>query len=240
MHTHLTDFSLRPSSSSQPRDKIYNSFTHIFDAPQTNTDLVIAESLRKTYPNLHLTICSTYSVNYLGYAASGQATAVPIDSDDAVTANLKWKFYAPPKSRMDGGEGALGETIQFGKYLYKWTGKEYLLYIAIGMQGGFSIRNSYLLGPSKEDTEALMLTAGHYASELHDEILVFDGGYWQKSKELWKSVEHSTWDDVILAESMKKAIMGEVKKFFDSRERYARLKVPWKRGIIYYGPPGKP
>ena len=240
MRTHLTDFPLRPSSSSQPRDKIYNSFTHVFDAHQSNTDLVIAESLRKTYPNLHLTISSTYGVNYLGYAASGQATAVPVDSDDAVTANLKWKFYAPPKKRMDGGEGALGETIQFGKYLYTWSGKEYLLYIAIGMQGGFSIRNSYLLGPSKEDTEALMLTAGHYASELHDEILVFDGGYWQKSKELWKSVEHSTWDDVILDESMKKSIMGEIHKFFDSRERYARLKVPWKRGIIYYGPPGKP
>ena len=108
------------------------------------------------------------------------------------------------------------------------------------MHGGFTTRNSYLLGPSKEDTEALMLAAGHYANEVHEEILVFDGGYWQKSKELWKSVEHSTWDDVILDESMKKAIMGEVKKFFNSREKYARLKVPWKRGIIYYGPPGKP
>ena len=141
--------------------------------------------------------------------------------------------------RIDGGEGALGENIQFGKYLYTWDGKEYLLYIMVGMQSIYTIRNSYLLGPSKEDTESLMLAAGHYASELHDEILVFDGGYWQKSRALWKSVEHSTWDDVILDEGMKKAIMGEIHKFFDSRERYARLKVPWKRGIIYYGPPGK-
>lgn len=133
----------------------------------------------------------------------------------------------------------MGETIQFGKYLYTWNGKEYLLYIIRGMQGNYTIRNSYLLGPLKEDTESLMLAAGHYASELHDEILVFDGGYWQKSRELWKSVEHSTWDDVILDEGIKKAIMGEIHKFFDSRERYARLKVPWKRGIIYYGPPGK-
>lgn len=38
---------------------------------------------------------------------------------------------------------------------------------------------------------------------------------------------------------MKKSIMGEVDKFFDSRERYQRLKVPWKRGVIYYGPPGR-
>lgn len=238
MHTHLADLPVRPFSSHH-RDNIYKSFTHVFDAPQTNTDLVIAEALRKAYPDLYLTISSTYGVNYLGFAASGQATAVPIDGDDAVTSSLKWSFYAPPAKRMDGGEGALGESIQFGKYLYTWNGKEYLLYIIIGMQGGFSIRNSYLLGPSKEDTEGLMLAAGHYASELHDEILVFDEGYWEKSKDLWKSVENSTWDDVILDEGMKKAIMGEINRFFESRDRYARLKVPWKRGIIYYGPPGK-
>jgi len=29
-----------------------------------------------------------------------------------------------------------------------------------------------------------------------------------------------------------------VTQFFDSRERYDRLRVPWKRGIIFYGPPG--
>ena len=237
MHTHSADLPFRPSSKS--RDAIYTSFTHVFDASQTNTDAVIAESLRKTYPNLHLIISSTYSVNYLAFAASGQATAVPVDSDDALTANLKWKFYAQPAKRMDGGEGALGEEVQFGKYIYTWNGKEYLLYIVLGMQGSYQILNSYLLGPSKEASENLMLAAGHYASELHDEILVFDSGYWQKSHDLWKSVENSTWDDVILDEGMKKAIMGEIHKFFDSKERYARLKVPWKRGIIYYGPPGK-
>ena len=238
MHTHLADLPIRPSSSHH-RDSIYKSFNHVFDAPQTNSDLVIAEALRKTYPHLHLTISSTYGVNYLSFAASGQATAVPVDGDDTVISSLKWTSYAPPAKRMDGGKGALGESIQFGKYLYTWNGKEYLLYIIIGMQGDFSIRNSYLLGPTKEDTEGLMLAAGHYANELHDEILVFDEGYWEKSKGLWKSVENSTWDDVILDEGMKKAIMGEINKFFDSRDRYARLKVPWKRGIIYYGPPGK-
>lgn len=83
-----------------------------------------------------------------------------------------------------------------------------------------------------------MLAACQYQDALHGEIWVFDGGRWAKSRELWKSVEHASWDDVILDEGMKMAIMGEVTKFFDTREKYARLKVPWKRGIIYYGPPG--
>jgi transitional endoplasmic reticulum ATPase len=38
---------------------------------------------------------------------------------------------------------------------------------------------------------------------------------------------------------MKDAIRADVDHFYDSRETYENLKIPWKRGIIYYGPPGK-
>ncbi|KAJ2971269.1 hypothetical protein NUW58_g9464 [Xylaria curta] len=48
----------------------------------------------------------------------------------------------------------------------------------------------------------------------------------------------ASWDNVILDDGMKKAIIDDHVSFFDSRDTYARLKVPWKRGIIYYGPPG--
>lgn len=37
---------------------------------------------------------------------------------------------------------------------------------------------------------------------------------------------------------MKNAIRNDVENFYDSRDTYEKLKVPWKRGIIYYGPPG--
>ena len=68
--------------------------------------------------------------------------------------------------------------------------------------------------------------------DIHEEVLIFDGGYWQKSKELWQSVQRSNWDDIIMDAGMKKAIMGVVDQFFNAKERYLKLKVPWKRGII--------
>ena len=34
---------------------------------------------------------------------------------------------------------------------------------------------------------------------------------------------------------MKNAIRNDVENFYDSRATYEKLKVPWKRGIIYYG-----
>lgn len=73
---------------------------------------------------------------------------------------------------------------------------------------------------------------------MHNEVWVFDQGYWQKSFELYDSVQKASWEDVILDESMKEAIIRDVDTFFDSRDTYEKLKVPWKRGVIYYGPPG--
>jgi hypothetical protein len=41
------------------------------------------------------------------------------------------------------------------------------------------------------------MEAGRWSAELHDEVWVFDGGYWQKSSELWESVHTSSWDNVM-------------------------------------------
>ncbi len=51
-------------------------------------------------------------------------------------------------------------------------------------------------------------------------------------------MQGASWENVILKPSMKEAIIEDVNDFFDSRSTYRRLQVPWRRGVIYYGPPG--
>lgn len=46
------------------------------------------------------------------------------------------------------------------------------------------------------------------------------------------------WDDVILPEGQKADIRGAVEAFFGARDAYARLRMPWKRGLLFVGPPG--
>jgi transitional endoplasmic reticulum ATPase len=89
-----------------------------------------------------------------------------------------------------------------------------------------------------QETDALLLAAGKWTSQLHDEIFVFDNGYWDKSKELWKSVSGASWEDVILSPSMKQNLISDVQGFFDNQSLYAQFAVPWKRGIILHGVPG--
>ncbi|KAF2429739.1 P-loop containing nucleoside triphosphate hydrolase protein [Tothia fuscella] len=229
------------SSSSKSKDHTAAVYYHQGDAPRVNTDLVIIQSLEKQYPGKEIITVPESSCNLLAFAASGIATAIPDEKNATDSGPLKWDYYFPPASRLEGGSGVIGSNVLFGKYKYIYKDYEYILYIVDGRDGGSSyplVRNNYIISSTSNSAKALILAAGDYHSTLHGEIWVFDAGWWHKDAALWDSIQRSTWDDVILDEDMKKAIIGDVSRFYDGRDVYKRLKVPWKRGIIYHGPPG--
>lgn len=134
------------------------------------------------------------------------------------------------------------------RFHYTWEDHEYLVYFVV-YQDVFQAqtREFFILHPRLEDniidghcieTDALVLAAGKWTSLLHEEIWVFDNGFWEKSKELWKAVDGSSWDDVILDPEMKKNLIEDVQGFFDNKDLYGQYAVPWKRGIILHGVPG--
>ncbi|KAI0971204.1 ATPase [Xylaria arbuscula] len=212
---------------------------------RVNTDTVIAQSLAAQYPDLHLTIAPpTGGLSLVAYAQAGHATCKAVVADgkkDGVFAPVVWTDYLPPARRLDGDLGALRATLRFAKFEYGWRGHDFIVYVVDGRDGdepyGGST-NHYILSGTRFPAEALLLAAGSWANELHGEVWVFDQGYWQKNAELFRSVMGASWENVILEESMKRAIIEDHNSFFDSRDTYARLKVPWKRGVIYHGPPG--
>ncbi|KAM0480809.1 hypothetical protein ACHAPX_003696 [Trichoderma viride] len=232
-----------PHPHPPPHDETTRQFFHHSSARRTNTDTVIAKALRQQYPNLTLSIAPAATCNLTGYAASGHAQSAPLhdSDDDHVPASLSWTVYLPPARRMDGGLGVVAKDTHFEKYLYQWKGHDFIVYLVDGRDGGQSypiIVNYYVLSTSEELATQLILAAGRWTSDLHEEIWVFDGGYWAKSAELYQSAMKASWESVILDEEMKNALIEDHLSFFRSRATYDRLKVPWKRGIIYYGPPG--
>ena len=50
--------------------------------------------------------------------------------------------------------------------------------------------------------------------EVHGEILVFDGGGWCKSEELYQTIKAATFDDLILPARMKEEIQDDFANFF--------------------------
>lgn len=234
-----------PPGHGHPSEKTTAKFFNHASARRIDTQCVIATSLKRQYPNLELTIAPIYTTNLLGFAAAGHATITPLTedlgSDNKYPTSLCTTNYVPPPRRIDNSPGFLIKDIIFAKYMLKWQNKDFILYIADGRDGDQSypqLKNNYILAPSTHFTESLLLAAGKWSDLLSDEIWVFDGGWWQKSRELWESIQGATWENVILDEGMKKSLIEDHLNFFNSKETYGRLKVPWKRGVIYWGPPG--
>ncbi|KAK3491570.1 P-loop containing nucleoside triphosphate hydrolase protein [Neurospora crassa] len=220
-------------------------FNHA-SARRIDTQCVIAATLKRQYPNLELTIAPIYSVNLLGFAAAGHATITPLSEDLCSSANkyptsLSTTSYVPPARRIDNSPGFLVKDILFAKYLLKWQSKEFILYIVDGRDGASAyphLKNNYILAPSTHLSESLLLAAGKWSDSLLNEIWVYDHGRWEKSRELWESIQGASWENVILDGDMKEALIQDHLNFFESKETYKKLKVPWKRGVIYWGPPG--
>ena len=224
-------------------DDTTREFFHHSNGQRVATDVVIVEALKRQYPQLELTVAPAGLCNLLSYAAAGYATATPLDDNKSpYTSSLKWRQYVPPARRIDHQPGAIVDQVLFGKYMYAWKDYEFVLYVVNGRDGFASypqIINNYILSSTeKHVVDELLMEASRWSIELHNEVWVFDSGYWQKSAELWQSVQQSEWKDVILPEDKKQAIIEDADNFFNSRDTYTNLKVPWKRGIIYYGPPG--
>lgn len=135
--------------------------------------------------------------------------------------------------------GTFSEDVKFGTYNVKWSGHDFIVYILKYPHSSFDVVQHYILhkGPEARSRELLLAAAG-WTRQLHEEILVFERGYWKKDSELWTDMQKASWDDIILKQEFKDELQQDVTGFFDSQKLYKSLAIPWKRGIIMLGPPG--
>ncbi|KIV80914.1 hypothetical protein PV11_08380 [Exophiala sideris] len=236
-----------PEPFDAPREasnEVSKAYFQNASAPRINTDAVIFNSIRREHPGVDITNVPEFSANLKAYAAAGHGTIEKIEQTAAGQKiwpdSLKWTLFIPPTNRLTGGNGTLVEITQFESYLYTWNQMSFLVYYANGRDGFSSYpqtMNQYILG-DKKAARTLALAAGKWTSVLHGEIWVFNQGAWRKDSALYQSMLKARWEDVILDEDMKTDLVDTVERFFDSKDEYDRLRVPWKRGVIFYGPPG--
>jgi hypothetical protein len=211
---------------------------------RTDTESTTHEFLRRAYPGYHITRTVPSKCDLLGYARAGHATSILQFEDDLDATRV----YRLPSSRMDETPGKLEDVVNFARWKYEWQGKDFIIY-QLTYVNQFR-QNSHLLfvlasnlpqfvhHGHHEFTDALLLASGSWTKELHEEIWVYDNSEWIKSKGLWKSMQGSSWDDVILNPAMKDKLVQDIEGFYNSREIYEKLKIPWKRGLIFHGVPG--
>ncbi len=215
---------------------VYDGHKEHFSGQRMGTELLMFEHLRKAYPDFYVTCTEPGKCDVIGYAKAGLAE-VSKDCDELFDAT---RNYVAPTPRRE-GTGSLKDHDRFARWKFTWKNHEFILY---QLEWSEYLRPSkvyFILSPRSSGDkiiDELLFAVGAWTTELHKEIYVFDDAHWSKDKELWASVQGASWDEVILNPVMKANLIEDVQGFFDSKDLYKSLAVPWKRGLILHGVPG--
>ena len=231
----MDDFTLVSTSS---QHKLYDDFEQICSGKLGSLHTSILRALRQEYPELCITVALATNVNLLQFAAFGNAVAELDTKTDSVQ---RLRYFLRGNDRH-GVPDQLAEARSFAKYHYRWGTEHFIVYI---ITEGYNTFNYILKEPAEDETvaaqpkvtDALITAVGKWQKPDEKYIYVYDY-YWRTSRPLWEEVQKANWKDVILNEDMKETLVELMRNFFDSKDVYDDLGVPWKRGVIFHGPAG--
>jgi hypothetical protein len=119
-----------------------------------------------------------------------------------------------------------------------WKGKLLEVVLITWTESCYRRRHHWIVAEERKLAEDFFDAVCEWSCEVRGEILVYHDGYFQKDKQLFKSIRKTTFENLVLPESLKQPIQDDFQRFFNSREVYERYAIPWKRGAIFIGPPG--
>lgn len=214
---------------------VFAAYAQHSSAQKITTEVHLTASLRAQYPGMIVSIVGS-SCDLEGFAAAGYAEVTHDPKHGDFT--LKREYHGP-RGRLSTAEGSITGKNILSKYDYSWEGHAFIVYRAQVYQA-YSHQQpvrSFILYKAEEgeniygtsaSTDKLITACSKWTAESHEEIWVFDKGYWGKSKELYETVHDAKWEDVILDEDIKKSLVKDVEGFFEAQETYKRFGIPWK------------
>ncbi len=67
---------------------------------------------------------------------------------------------------------------------------------------------------------------------------MFAGGFWRKSEPLYRDIQRASFDSLVLAGDLAARLRRDFAAWLGARSLYEEHGVPWKRGVLFLGPPG--
>jgi SpoVK/Ycf46/Vps4 family AAA+-type ATPase len=119
-----------------------------------------------------------------------------------------------------------------------WNGELLDVVLVTFTQRCYPSRHHWIIANDRKLAERFFAAVCEWSSEVRGEVLVFRDGEWVKDSELYEAIKSATFDNLILRDGLKQEIQADFTQFFLSREVYERYRIPWKRGVLFIGPPG--
>lgn len=141
------------------------------------------------------------------------------------------------KSREWGGSDSK-DVVAMGLNDVSWKGESLQVLTASWPTSCGSTSRHWVIARDHETAVAFFDAVCGFCVEPHQEVFVFEEGYWSKSEELYSAIQGTSLETLVMAPGLKEEILRDASVFFSSEERYEAYDIPWKRGLLFTGPPG--
>jgi AAA+ superfamily predicted ATPase len=207
--------------------KIQQLIPEALNLPNNAIAYHVSQELAAIYPKKAVLEGGDSAFDFQGYAEANFCTV-----------KYNTAIHNQIVSGWNGMENKIYEYPENASFEVTWQGHQ-LDILLMNFQDGFcKTRYYWMLADSKDIAEKFFTVVCQWNTEIRGEILVFEDGYWAKNPELFESIKNSTLDNLVLGGTLKQDIEKDLANFFASRETYEACGVPWKRGILFIGPPG--
>lgn len=197
--------------------------------PVDSIGYAISSRLAAAFPDKAIVEAPRYSFDFDGFCERGLCEANP-----------SGMVHTQTGTNWDRRAAELTECCRNGWLDVVWQDHQLQVVVAYWIEGRWSGAEPHfwVIAETADIAEAFTKAVCEYSGQVSGEILVFEEGGWTKSKELYDSIRDASFDKLVLAGNMKDEIRQDLELFLGAREMYEQYGVPWKRGIIFIGPPG--
>jgi ATPase family associated with various cellular activities (AAA) len=202
----------------------------IRDAHRNPTDYLayhVGRELAELHPEKAILEGET---GYFDLEAFGRAEKCSVVQETSIFNHIKTYWERPGKAPQ--------QTVQNAWLNVLWKGHLLDVLFLTYSQGYYPTRHHWIVADSLKLAESFFAEVCEWSSEIRGEVLVFQDGEWLKNRELYDAIKTATFGNLILRDRLKEEIQTDFAQFFSSREVYERHRIPWKRGVLFIGPPG--
>lgn len=130
------------------------------------------------------------------------------------------------------------EVIENGWFNVLWKGQLIDVVLVTWSVDGCRSRHHWIIAESRDLGKEFFQAVCDWSGVVRGEILVFEGGGWKKNSDLFNEIRSTTFANLVLGPGLVEEIRSDFEKFFASRSLYEGYSIPWKRGVLFIGPPG--
>jgi len=198
-----------------------------FHLPTALIGYHLSERLTQLFPHQAILEGSDYNFDLAEFAHAGHCAAVAesLPYGQWITG---WDDEAAQPTRR----------LQNGWLAVTWQGHDLHVLLMHWDDGVSGNRHYYIVAQNMAVAQDFFSAVCRWNVQPHDEVLVFHQGGWVKDDALFQAIKSAGFTNLVLREPLKGEILRDDRRFFAAQEAYERFGVPWKRGLLFAGPPG--